>query len=145
MCDWNCTHCFPFLLQFWERLLFLAFRICSHLMRLRKYVLSAFLISPNPTDCKGHSGCGGVSCLELLKLEQFVPLKYCIQQLKHCKLKLLMQIHLSSPGKLLCRGLGKCLSTADVLHVLAQVWMHHPTYFKKTRFVFTACPSISCV
>lgn len=66
-------------------------------------------------------GVGGVLRLELLKLKQFVPLRCCIQQLKHCKLKLLMQIHLSSLGKLLCRGLGKCLCTAGVFHVLAQV------------------------
>lgn len=64
-------------------------------------------------------GVGGVLCLELLK--QFVPLKCCIQQLKHRKLKLLMQIHLSSLGKLLCRGLGKCLCIAGVCHVLDQV------------------------
>lgn len=85
----------------------------------------------NPTDYKGHAGCEGALCLELLKLKQFVPLKYCIQQLKHRKLKLLMQIHLSSLGKLLCRGLGKCLCTADVFRVLAQVWIHFSTHFKK--------------
>lgn len=42
-----------------------------------------------------------------------------------------MQIHLSSLGKLLCRGLGKSLCTADVFRVLAQVWMHYSICFKK--------------